>query len=311
MPKFFQKDFHRAECARCCRQQRPMKPWFLLTMAAVAFWGLYGVAFKLAADRIPPLAGQVVSSAGLLLPVLFLLRAVLRERSNRRGLWIGFASGLFGATGNLALFAALNEGGKAAIVFPLTALYPLITVIIAVVFMHEQARRIQFLGIAFAVVAVVLLSAEPGSSFSEVRILLDFAPWSLYAGVALCMFGLAGVFQKLATNHVSAETAFAMFAAGFIPVSVLICAFKPWPANLPAAAMLWAAVGGLFNGLGVLVTLAAFRKGGKAAVVTPLAALYPVVTVLVAVAFLNEKLNAVQSAGIVGALVGGLLLSRE
>jgi drug/metabolite transporter (DMT)-like permease len=288
-----------------------MKPWFLLTMAAIAFWGFYGVAFKLAADRIPPLAGQVISSLGLLIPVLFLFGSVLRERSNSRGLWIGFGSGLFGAAGNLALFAALNEGGKAAIVFPLTALYPLITVIIALIFMRETARRIQFLGIAFAIAAVILLSAEPGSSFAQVRILLDFAPWLLYAGVALCMFGLAGILQKLATNHVSAETAFAMFAAGFIPVSVLICALKPWPANLPTAPGVWAMAGGLFNGLGVLVTLAAYRKGGKAAVVTPLAALYPVVTVLMAVAFLDEKLDAVQMAGIACAIVGGLLLSRE
>jgi drug/metabolite transporter (DMT)-like permease len=289
----------------------PMKAWLLYTIAAVFLWGFYGVAFKLAADRIAPLAGQVVSSLGLLIPVLFLLPPVLRERKNRRGLWIGFASGLFGAAGNLALLAALNEGGKAAIVFPLTALYPLITVIIAVVFMRETARQIQFVGIAFAIVAVVLLSAEPGSSFSQLRILLHFAPWLLYASVALVMFGLAGILQKLATNHISAEAVFAMFAAAFIPVSVLICALERWPTNLPTAPVLWAMVGGLFNGLGVLVTLAAFKKGGKAAVVTPLAALYPVVTVLVAVAFLNEKLNAMQTAGIACAIVGGLLLSRE
>jgi len=226
-------------------------------------------------------------------------------------LWLGFASGLFGTAGNLALFAALNEGGKAAIVFPLTALYPLITVLIAVSFMGERARWIQFVGIAFAIAAVVLLSAEPNSSVSQLEALLHFAPWLLYGCVALAMFGLAGVFQKMATNHVSAETAFAMFAGGFIPVSMLICGLKPWPANIPTAPMLWAMVGGLFNGLGVLVTLAAYRKGGKAAVVTPLAALYPVVTVLVAVAFLNEKLNAVQTGGIACAIIGGLLLSRE
>jgi transporter family protein len=59
------------------------------------------------------------------------------------------------------------------------------------------------------------------------------------------------------------------------------------------------------------VTLAAYRKGGKAAVVTPLAALYPVVTVLIAVAFLGEKLNGAQIVGIALAIAGGLLLSRE
>ena len=288
-----------------------MKPWFLFTMAAIALWGLYGVAFKKAADGIPPLAGQVISSVGLLIPALFLITAVWRERARRAGLWIGFGSGLFGAAGNLALFASLNEGGKAAIVFPLTALYPLITVVIAIIFMRETARLVQGLGIALAIVAVVLLSAEPGSSLSQVHSFAHFAPWLLYAFAALLMFGCAGVFQKLATNRLSAAAAFAMFAAGFIPASVLICALKPWPANLEHAPIVWALVGGLFNGLGVLATLAAYRKGGKAAVVTPLAALYPVVTVLVAVAFLGEKLTPAQTGGIALAILGGLFLSRE
>jgi transporter family protein len=289
----------------------PMKPWFFFTMAAITFWGLYGIAFKLAADRIPPLPAQVISTIGLLIPAVFLFRSVLRERRSAAGLCIGFASGLFGAAGNLALFAALNEGGKAAIVFPLTALYPLITVGIAVIFMRETARRIQFLGIAFAVIAVVLLSAEPGSSFSQARTVLRFAPWVLYAFAALLMFGLAGVFQKLATNRLSAAAAFAMFAAGFIPAAVFICVFKPWPPNLEHVPSMWALVGGLFNGLGVLATLAAFRKGGKAAVVTPLAALYPVVTVFIAVAFLGEKMMLAQMAGVALAILGGLLLARE
>src|SRR5215208_6869986 len=288
-----------------------MKPWFLFTMAAISLWGFYGVAFKLAADRMPPLPGQVISSIGLLIPALFLFRSVARERSDRAGLWIGFGSGLFGAAGNLALFASLNEGGKAAVVFPLTALYPLITVVIAIIFMRETARLIQGLGMILAILAVVLLSAEPGSSLSQVRSLAHFAPWLLYAFAALLMFGFAGVLQKLATNRLSAATAFAMFAAGFIPASVLICALKPWPPNLEHAPLVWALVGGLFNGLGVLATLAAYRKGGKASVVTPLAALYPVVTVLVAVALLGEKLTVAQIAGIALAIVGGLFLSRE
>lgn len=286
-----------------------MKPWFVFTIAAIALWGLYGVAFKLAAVGVPPLAAQVISSVGLLIPALLLVRSVLRERDNTAGLSIGFASGLFGAVGNLALFASLNEGGKAAIVFPLTALYPLITVLVAVIFLRETARVMQGIGIALAIVAVVLLSAEPASSVSQVS--TSFAAWLLYAFAALLMFGFVAVLQKLATNRVSAETAFAMFAAGFIPPSLLICVFSPWPENLQAQPILWAAVGGLFNGLGVLATLAAYRSGGKAAVVTPLAALYPVVTVLVAVVFLDEKLHVAQMAGIILAIAGGLFLSRE
>jgi transporter family protein len=143
------------------------------------------------------------------------------------------------------------------------------------------------------------------------KVALRFAPWIFYALVALIAFGLAAVFQKLATNRVSAETAFAMFAAGFLPGAIVICAWERFSLQFEPAPIASAIIGGLFNGLGVMATLAAYRNGGKAAVVTPLAAVYPVITVLIAVMFLGERLNAIQGAGIALAIVGALLLSRE
>ena len=282
--------------------------WLGLAVAAIGFWGLYGIALKLA-SQLSSVAGQLLSTAGLLVPALFLVGAVGRERRSTAGLVIGFISGVCGALGNFALLASLRAGGQAAIVFPLTALYPLITVLIAVAFMGESARRVQFIGMAVAILAVLLLSVEVGASYASVDLKLSNA--LLYAFAALVAFGLAAVFQKLATNRVSAETAFATFAAGFIPPSILIWFLEPVTMSLPLAPVLWAIAGGLLNGLGVLATLAAYRRGGKASVVTPLAAIYPMVTVILAVVFLGEKLVAVQIGGVVLALIGGVLLSRE
>ena len=283
--------------------------WLGLTILAIALWGLYGIALKRASDHLSAAVGQLLSTAGLLVPALFLIGSLARERRAIAGLSLGFVSGLCGALGNFAVLASLRAGGKAAIIFPLTALYPLITVIVAVIFMRERARRVQAIGMALAIIAVLLLSVDASASYA--RLELQFSPALLYALAALVAFGLAAVFQKLATNRVSAETAFASFAAGFIPPSILILSLESLPPNLPAAPALWAIAGGLLNGLGVLATLAAYRRGGKASVVTPLAAIYPVVTVILAVALLNERLVPVQIAGIVLALIGGVLLSRE
>lgn len=285
--------------------------WFGLTVAAIFLWGFYGVAFKLASDRLPALAGQVLSSAGLLLPALFLFGAVLRERRATAGIVAGFVSGLCGSVGNLALLVSLREGGKASLVFPLTALYPLVTVVAAILFLRERARRVQAIGIALAVIAVLLLSLDPSTPVANLRASFEFSRWLLYAAGALVAFGLAAVFQKMATNRISAESAFAMFAAGFVPPLAVIWLFEPWPRGVPTPAVAWAIAGGLLNGLGVLATLAAYRRGGKASVVTPLATLYPIVTVIVAIIFLGEKVNAVQLAGIGMAIAGGVLLSRE
>jgi drug/metabolite transporter (DMT)-like permease len=283
--------------------------WLGLTIAAIALWGVYGIAFKRASDHLSAVAGQLLSTAGLLLPALFLIGSVSRERRSTGGLFIGFVSGLCGALGNFALLGALREGGKAAIIFPLTGLYPLITVIVAVLFMRERARRVQVIGIVFAIVAVLLLSVDLSASYA--RIELQFSNSLLYAFGALIAFGLAAVFQKLATNRVSAETAFATFAAGFIPPTLLLLVIEPLASTPALTPTLWALAGGLLNGLGVLATLAAYRRGGKASVVTPLAAIYPMVTVILAVAFLGERLLPIQVAGIALALLGGVLLSRE
>ncbi len=283
--------------------------WLGLTIAAIGLWGLYGIALKRAADGLSPVAGQLLSTAGLLLPALFLIGSVARERRATAGLFIGFISGICGALGNFALLASLGADGKAAIILPLTALYPLITVVIAVLFMRERARRVQVIGIGLAIVAVLLLSADVSASYARVDLKLSNA--LLYAFAALVAFGVAAVFQKLATNRVSAETAFATFAAGFIPPSILLFSLERVTTNLPIAPVLWAIAGGLLNGLGVLATLAAYRRGGKASVVTPLAAIYPMLTVILAVVFLGERVAAIQVAGITLALVGGVLLSRE
>lgn len=283
--------------------------WLGLTIIAIGLWGLYGIALKLASDQLSIVAGQLLSTAGLLLPAVFLIGPVVRERRFTAGLFNGFISGVCGALGNFALLASLGAGGKAAIVFPLTALYPLITVVIAVLFMRERAQRVQVIGIGVAVLAVLLLSVDVSASYARVELQPSNA--LLYAFAALVAFGLAAVFQKLATNRVSAETAFATFGAGFIPPSILLFFLERVTTNPPITPVLWAIAGGLLNGLGVLATLAAYRRGGKASVVTPLAAIYPMVTVILAVVFLGEKLVGVQIAGIALALVGGVLLSRE
>lgn len=65
---------------------------------------------------------------------------------------------MFNALGAWALFAAMKSGGKASIVAPLTALYPLVVVLVAPVILHESINLLQGAGVVCALIAVVLLS---------------------------------------------------------------------------------------------------------------------------------------------------------
>jgi bacterial/archaeal transporter family protein len=132
--------------------------------------------------------------------------------------------------------------------------------------------------------------------------------WFGYAIIALLTWGIAGLLQKLATNHVSAESALIWLVVGFL-------ALAPW--MYPGAIILhysprklcWALLGGVLNALGSWALFAALKRGGKASVVIPFTALYPMVVVFGALVILHESLGSLQLVGIVCGLCAVFLLS--
>jgi len=77
----------------------------------------------------------------------------------------------------------------------------------------------------------------------------------------------------------------------------------------PARGLVWALLSGAFNALGAWALFAALRNGGKASIVSPFAALYPVVVVFLAPIILRESISLLQGLGVVCALVAVVLLS--
>jgi drug/metabolite transporter (DMT)-like permease len=57
-----------------------------------------------------------------------------------------------------ALFLIASRSGELSVVAPLAALYPVTTVILALMIDHERLRGVQVAGLAFAVAALVLVS---------------------------------------------------------------------------------------------------------------------------------------------------------
>jgi drug/metabolite transporter (DMT)-like permease len=59
---------------------------------------------------------------------------------------------------NLLLGVATTKG-LVSLAMVLGALYPIATALLAYIFLHERLHRVQYVGIAFAVVGVSLISA--------------------------------------------------------------------------------------------------------------------------------------------------------
>jgi len=133
--------------------------WLRYTLLTALLWGLWGFDSKLLVDRTSPYAGQILFTAGLAVPVSFVLLSKRRFAGERPRAGLAFAvlTGLLGGLGNLAFFAAL-ERGSASVVVPLTSLSPLVTVLVGVAALKESMRPRQWFGVVLALLAIYLLS---------------------------------------------------------------------------------------------------------------------------------------------------------
>ena len=132
--------------------------WLIYALLCIFWWGIFGFLSKIGSDKLPPRQVQIWFTFGtfpLLIPTL--LRSRLKVGTDKLGVTYGTLTGFLAGIGNLALFAAL-EDGKASIVGPVTTLYPLVSVILAVIVLKERTNRWQFIGVILAVAAIFILS---------------------------------------------------------------------------------------------------------------------------------------------------------
>ena len=295
------------------------RTWLFYCMLAVALWGVWGVVGTAAQANMSPATVQVISTAGVVPFGLLLLAApglMRRPEGPRRssrllGCAYAFGVGLCGSVGNIFMLLALNRGGDASTVYPLTGMFPLVTVFLAVLLLRERMNAWQCGGVLLAVVALYLFNKQPpaGSTAGPWSENLMTA-WMAYALLALLLWGIGGVLQKLATQQISSELSTLLFALAFLPVAAAVAITQPVEWNLPGTGWVLALLFGALIGVGTLVLFAAYRDG-KASVVTALYALYPALTVLLAVPLFDERIDVRKGAAIVLALAAGVALSYE
>lgn len=141
-------------------QNTGRRPVLLATVAAFAFGlSLYCMDGGARHDLSGAMLAMRCGSLALLLPTLFALRARGQTRGSLSGRRIA-SLGLLGVgdlTANL-LFAAASAQGQVSIVAVLGSLYPVATLVLARVFLHERLRVVQLVGVALTVVGVVLVT---------------------------------------------------------------------------------------------------------------------------------------------------------
>jgi len=135
-----------------------MHSWFFWTILAMVTFGAWGFFPKLAVNYINPqsaLIFQVIG--GLLVGFVGLAMLNFKPETHPMGILYGLLTGITGVLGTFFYYIAASRG-QISIVVSLTALYPLITIMLAIVFLHETLIFKQVLGLCFAVAAIVLLA---------------------------------------------------------------------------------------------------------------------------------------------------------
>jgi transporter family protein len=137
---------------------------------------------------------------------------------------------------------------------------------------------------------------------------MHIAPWLVFSAITVVAWGIVGLLQKLSTNLISAESSLIWLVVGFLLLEPFfypgktVFHYSSW--NLA-----WALLSGVLNALGAWALFAALKSGGKASIVSPLTALYPLVVIMLVPLVLHESISRLQLVGVVCALIAVVLLS--
>jgi len=130
--------------------------WRFFTGLSIICWGLWGFFSKMTLDRLD--WGAIFVLFGL---STLLVATVSSPQSYsvlfQKSAWMGVLAGITGALGFLFFYRALQQG-IVSVVIPISSLYILVAVILAVVFLHEPLTVKKLLGIVSAIIAIILLS---------------------------------------------------------------------------------------------------------------------------------------------------------
>ena len=222
----------------------------------------------------------------------------------------GALAGIINAFSTLTLYRSF-EIGRMAVVAPLSASYPVLTVLLSIL-SGEHLRAARSLGIACTLLGVVLVAA--GEKTPEDHDVEGLRRSGKGVGWALCSaIGFGFLFWLLGTRIVpstgATQTVWLIRLTSSVLAAVLILAarksIKP-PTDRVAG---WILGMGLTD-TGAFVMNNFGMRIEQVAVVSVLASLYGAVTVGLAAIFLHEHVSRWQWLGIVSIFAGIFLISR-
>ncbi len=134
--------------------------WLILSFCTLIGWGLWGVFIKIASKTLEWYQTFILGT-GVSIIFSIILYSTYKPDINivNKGSLFAILSTIVSSIAFITFYLAMQKK-SASIIVPLTSLYPAVTVILSFLFLKEKITLSQFIGIIFAIIAVVLISKE-------------------------------------------------------------------------------------------------------------------------------------------------------
>ena len=272
----------------------------LLALGASLAWGV--------ADFVGPWQGRTLGALRVLfwaqvagLAATALVLVARGEVPDDPAVLLAIPAAVSGTLGLYAYYRGMAIGAM-AVVAPIagaSAIVPVVSGILG----GDRPSTAQYLGIACALVGIVLASLEHQEGGRR----------GMAAGVGLALLAAIGFGFYFPPMHAAGKAdpfwaAFIFRAAATLVVLAAVTARRP-TIRLGGWKLLIVLGVGLGDTLGNVLFAGAAAQGGLESLTSVLASLYPIVTVLLAAFVLHERVAAVQRLGAALALTGIVLIS--
>ncbi len=135
-----------------------MPSWLPFALATLGCWGLWGFLQKPAAASIGPWSTIVFQgAANFLVSVAVVIFMRFQVDLHPVGVPAALAAGFLGSAGTLGFLYAVGRG-ETSTILPFTAMYPVLTILLSVIFLRETVSITQGIGILCAIAAIYFLS---------------------------------------------------------------------------------------------------------------------------------------------------------
>lgn len=134
-----------------------MQAWLLPAVFSLVAWGVWAFLPKLALRYLEPKSVMIYEIVGVMLVGIGILISVgWRPAVDARGIGWAMLTGALGVSGGLAYLYAVSKG-PIGLISVLTALYPVITLVLAYLILQEPLSIKQMFGAFLGLVAIWLM----------------------------------------------------------------------------------------------------------------------------------------------------------